>query len=179
MGRRRGLRLGDRPSGRRAGIRQGCPCSCHQPGQHLLVCLPCHMGTGRETGVRHNRDRIASVLKRPNAQVFLSGIRHGDDEGPRGKRTPQTLRVHEAREGAGRFSPSMLQRREECACRTSSSPARGRWRPQGVGGGGQRRVSSSSAMLPPPPSRVPRATSPWRGRMMRTPTPGDAPRAPR
>jgi len=78
--------------------------------------LPCHAEACREAGARHNRD----ARHRHDGPPFQEAAGRGRS-GPRGNDTPQTLRLHEAREGAGRFShrapaagdvcPQFLQRR--------------------------------------------------------------------
>ena len=107
MGRRRGHGVGDRPNGRRAGIRRDVLALVRNQAS---TCLPPPVPRGDRQRTRCPPQPRSHRFPRPKgrfgSQSFLRHQATGDDEGSRGRRTPQTLRLHEAREGAGRFSRS-------------------------------------------------------------------------
>ena len=84
---------------------EGCPRSIRQPGQHLLAASRAtRRPADNQVSAPMGSHRFPRCKGRFGSQSFLRYQATGDDEGPRGRRTPQTLRLHEAREGAGRFS---------------------------------------------------------------------------
>jgi hypothetical protein len=139
MGRRRGLGVGDRPNGRRAGIRRGVlalvrnqASTCLPPpvprGDRQITRCPPQPGSHRVRAPKV--DGPAIRYSHPAQAHPASG--DGEDEGPRGRRTPHTLRLHEAREGAGRLSPSAPAAGNVRLPRIQPFPGEGRGQPLGL-----------------------------------------------
>ena len=99
MGRRRGHGTGDRPSGRRAGIRRDVLATSINQASTCLP-LPCHEGPGREPGVRHSGKPATGTNGRPSTGTAGRGRQAPSG----GDHKPANPPLHEAREGTGRFS---------------------------------------------------------------------------
>ena len=103
MGRRQGLARGDRPNGRRAGIRRDVlALTIHQAS----TCLPAPVPRGARQRNRCPPPPGSHRVRAPKAPA-ISAQGHqatAKMKALAGKHPRKTLRLHEAREGAGRFS---------------------------------------------------------------------------
>ena len=110
-----------RPNGRRAGHPEGSARYICPTGQRLLATpVPRGAPAENQASAPMGSHRFPRCKGRFGSESFLRHQATGNDEGPRGRRTPHTSACHEARGHAGRFS---RQRRERCA-RTSYSTIR-------------------------------------------------------